>query len=229
MPAPGSLAKKIALNSHGSKPEKNETAHHSDHALRRATNQQTTSANQATQVSAAKSRQTSGDGAHSTDTDNSETDESASTDQDSASDSDSVSAVVPQLRQVTLVHPSKNPKVTPATTTIAISRKKFPAGHKYRATGVSEAELKRVMYWAVDQSLSNKKVPKNPSSSLPAWLKRTSEYCGLRPAYLNDVQLPDDCEVKKPLDLLKRVLKKYYDDRGISQKNRAADCPWLRG
>lgn len=84
------------------------------------------------------------------------------------------------------------------------------------------------MYSTVNQALANKPVIKNPTPHLQDWLKRISIHLGMRPSYFKEVELTDGCQVKKPIDLLKRVVKRNYDNRSISQKNRSPECPWLR-
>lgn len=87
------------------------------------------------------------------------------------------------------------------------------------------------MYQTVDATLTPvlkfKKTSRDPSGYLALWLEQISQRYGLPKWYLADRDLGSGCLEQKPINLLKRVVKKYYDDKGIDAAQRDATCTWL--
>lgn len=213
MPAPGSLAKKLNVNSNNSS----------------SGNGQSTTTSQLLPVSVPKHQRIEHDGARSSDSASSGIILEPDTDQDSDLDSEPrfQSTVVTRSQTSGLGGREAKPQNTLDTEVIAIHKRVIPANHKYCDKGVSEAELLRIMYKVVQLHFKNTKVMKNPEGCFTGWLKNVSQQCGLNKTYLINEQLGSGCRDRKAIDLLKRVVKKYYDDRGIGPKRRAASCTWL--
>lgn len=225
VPAPGSLAPRPGV-SFKQNLSKDEPVTHSTRQLRSMSNIQTATSDQQLSNTATKRQRTTYDGAFS-ESDGSEMTESTSTYQGSDSGSDSPPAMVPRLANVNPVYSAESRQQNQKLAIVAVPKQDIFKRHKYRNTGVSEEELTRLMQQVVKDTLRNKIGAKNPSGYLVGWLDTVNEQCGLPPTYLRTRKLSDDCKEKTAMGLLKRVLKKYYDDRGVPHEKRPNDCPWL--
>lgn len=70
------------------------------------------------------------------------------------------------------------------------------------------------MLQAVTGTLQGKAV-KDPSGYLGRWLEDVSEQCGLSLWYPKSRELSSECEEQYAIELLIRVVRNYYDVRGI--------------
>lgn len=92
---------------------------------------------------------------------------------------------------------------------------------------ILQLELEQAMYRTVKNLFPAKHV-KDPCGYLIDWLKETGQDLGLPSNFLLDKKLNDGCKDATAMDMMKRVVKRYYDDRNIKQAERA-NYKWLRG
>ena len=117
--------------------------------------------------------------------------------------------------------PTKNKPIVTQTPAIV---QNAVAGVKNKA--ITWEVLKQHMYANVEDTLG-KSPPKDPSGYLHTWLGKTSVNLGLPKDFLLKQYLLEGCPEVDAKKMLKRVIKEYYDDKGIAKVKRA-DYKWLR-
>lgn len=102
-----------------------------------------------------------------------------------------------------------------------------PIAMVYRTRRWTESELERLIYNQVRLLLGPKPV-KDPWPVVvsPAF-KALEKVCGVPERFFADNELGGECRDRRPIDMMKRLLKRYYDELRIPRDQRAAK-KWLR-
>lgn len=102
-----------------------------------------------------------------------------------------------------------------------------PIAMAYRTRRWTESELERLIYNQVRLLLGPKPV-KDPWPVVvsPAF-KALEKVCGVPERFFADNELGGECRDRRPIDMMKRLLKRYYDELRIPRDQRAAK-KWLR-
>ncbi|KAK5943996.1 hypothetical protein PMZ80_003277 [Knufia obscura] len=95
-----------------------------------------------------------------------------------------------------------------------------PIAIKHGKISINEVDLRRYMYNAVKAYFGDNTI-KDPSGAIAQLLNEVEAQCGLPKNYLLQQQFRAGCEHTDSKAMMKDVIKRYYDDKGVTRKKRA--------